>query len=443
MKNTRKLMKLFVISLIFCMLVTGFAFAYDYDYTKSETDFQISTTSVTVGVGQTTQVKILVANIDADMSVQWHSYDKSIALVDGEGNIEGINVGKTTVSSYDMLTGKLYEIDVNVVDGGISAKSKVLQVKDTYTLKCYNEEKAKYSSSNSAVASVTSKGKITAKAPGTATITVKAGSEKYTCKVTVKKYIEKGADFSYKYSINDYSNNEKVIVLSASTKITFSADNYETGIFVMDSDGDYIVEEYLDPGDKYTYTFEKGTYTLSTQTSDEDGAKVTLSGKGKPFIVGTNEIIKGKSATFKVKGNKKAVSWSSSDKSVATVNSEGKVTGVSAGKCTITCKLTDGTKISLKVSVLKPCTITLTDLVSNGQSKEQYFKVTNNTKQSIINITCTLTCYDSSGKIIESYQAQHAYAVTPKTTTSESIYWGDLPAKTSYCKVTNIKVSYL
>nr|WP_296028400.1 Ig-like domain-containing protein [uncultured Blautia sp.] len=45
----------------------------------------------------------------------------------------------------------------------------------------------KYSSSNKKIATVNSKGKVTAKKAGTVTITVKAGNVTKTCVVTVKK----------------------------------------------------------------------------------------------------------------------------------------------------------------------------------------------------------------------------------------------------------------
>lgn len=49
-----------------------------------------------------------------------------------------------------------------------------------------NTKKVKWSSSRKKVAIVSSKGVVTAKKKGTATITAKAGKKKYTCKVTVK-----------------------------------------------------------------------------------------------------------------------------------------------------------------------------------------------------------------------------------------------------------------
>jgi hypothetical protein len=61
-------------------------------------------------------------------------------------------------------------------------------------------------------------------------------------------------------------------------------------------------------------------------------------------------ITVGKSTTLSVKGTTKKAKWSSSDKKVATVTKNGKVTGVAAGTATITATV-DGKKYNCKVTV--------------------------------------------------------------------------------------------
>jgi hypothetical protein len=62
-----------------------------------------------------------------------------------------------------------------------------LTVGKKYQLKLQNnKKKVKWSSSKKSVATVTQKGKVTAKKKGTAIITAKVGAKKYKCKVTVK-----------------------------------------------------------------------------------------------------------------------------------------------------------------------------------------------------------------------------------------------------------------
>lgn len=68
-------------------------------------------------------------------------------------------------------------------------KSKVeLSVGEKVSLKLKNATSAdvKWSTSNKSIATVTSKGKVTAKKAGSVTITAKYDAKKYTCKVTVK-----------------------------------------------------------------------------------------------------------------------------------------------------------------------------------------------------------------------------------------------------------------
>ena len=70
----------------------------------------------------------------------------------------------------------------------ICKKSKTMYVGDSYTLYVVGtSEKAKWSSSNKKVATVSSKGKIKAKKVGKCTIKAKVGKKTYSCKLTVKK----------------------------------------------------------------------------------------------------------------------------------------------------------------------------------------------------------------------------------------------------------------
>ena len=128
----------------------------------------------------------------------------------------------------------------------LNAKSKTLTVGKSFQLKVKSVKPTKaskavtYKSSNKKVATVSSKGKITAKKAGTATITVtmKSGA-KATCKVTVKNptvklqktkaslKVGKSTTIQIKstYPSNDTvksytSSNKKVAVVNAKGKVT-------------------------------------------------------------------------------------------------------------------------------------------------------------------------------------------------------------------------------
>lgn len=73
------------------------------------------------------------------------------------------------------------KVKINKTKAAIS-KGDTLQLRVTGTKK-----KAKWSSDKKSIATVSSKGKVTGKKNGKATITAKVGGKKYTCKVTVTK----------------------------------------------------------------------------------------------------------------------------------------------------------------------------------------------------------------------------------------------------------------
>lgn len=92
----------------------------------------------------------------------------------------------------------------------ISAKKKTLTVGKSFTLKITGtKNKVTFSSSKKSVATVNSKGKVTAKKAGTATITAKVKGKKYTCKVTVKnpvnKYVSKAPFEAKEVKLSKYT----------------------------------------------------------------------------------------------------------------------------------------------------------------------------------------------------------------------------------------------
>ncbi len=90
-----------------------------------------------------------------------------------------------------MLLAILFSVtvptQVQAAKTAINKKKVSICVGSTYQLKVKNAKRVTWSSTNKRIVSVTSKGKITGRKSGTATIKAKAGSKTYSCKVTVKK----------------------------------------------------------------------------------------------------------------------------------------------------------------------------------------------------------------------------------------------------------------
>ena len=137
-----------------------------------------------------------------DSIVSWKSSNTSIAKVNGRANgtstiTAGKKKGKATIT-VTLKSGLKKNITVTVQKKAVKttkisgvAKKLKLKRKQSATLKpvvtpLTSLQKVTYKSSNKKVATVNSKGKITAKKKGTAVITVKSGSKTVKCKVTVK-----------------------------------------------------------------------------------------------------------------------------------------------------------------------------------------------------------------------------------------------------------------
>ena len=86
------------------------------------------------------------------------------------------------------------------------------------------------------------------------------------------------------------------------------------------------------------------TYPLTTQTVIAEAASVKISKTKLSLNTGDTK-------TLKITGTTKKITWSTSDKSVATVSSKGKVTAKNAGSAVITASV-NGTKLTCKVTVV-------------------------------------------------------------------------------------------
>ena len=159
---------------------------------------KLNVTKFTLKVNQlTTRVKATgLANGDSVKS--WTSSNKNIVTVNSKGEIKAGKKTGTAKITVTLKSGKKGYITVTVQKTAVKT-TKISGVKSSLTLTkgkkttlkpvispFTSTEKITYTTSNKNVATVNSKGEITAKKKGTATITVKSGNKKVTCKVTVK-----------------------------------------------------------------------------------------------------------------------------------------------------------------------------------------------------------------------------------------------------------------
>lgn len=151
------------------------------------------TLSLTTGKKYT--LKPVVAPSNSQEKVTYKSSNTKIATVSSTGVITAKKVGKVTITVQSGKQKATVTLTVKKAPALKAIKNvptkKTITKGKTYTLKpqLYPSgaiAKITYTTSNKSIATVDSKGKITAKKKGTAVITVKAGKFTAKCKVTVK-----------------------------------------------------------------------------------------------------------------------------------------------------------------------------------------------------------------------------------------------------------------
>lgn len=203
----------------------------------------------------------------------------------------------------------------------------------TVTLKATSNDTAKtvtYTTSNKAVATVSSTGVVKGVKAGTAVITATCGNATATCKVTVKAPSVKFA----KKSAVVYKGKTATVkaTLAGVSSVTYKSSN--TKIATVNSKTGTVKG------------IKAGTVTI-TATSGKLKATYKLTVKNPTFTLTKSSatIAKGKTTTIRSKATPvSTVTYTTSNKKVATVTGKGVVKGISKGKATITVKCNGITK---------------------------------------------------------------------------------------------------
>lgn len=154
----------------------GYVLCETTEYYKAKS-IKLKNKKKTMSVGQQLYLDGSVTPIYTTTSVKWTSSNKKVAVVDQTGLITAKKMGKTVITaSVDGKKAKctIYVTKQNVQSWTGKAKDLSKQVKYVPGYK-----KGKWQSSNSSVASVNSKGKVTFRKNGKAKITLTAKGKKY------------------------------------------------------------------------------------------------------------------------------------------------------------------------------------------------------------------------------------------------------------------------
>ncbi|MDD4378132.1 MAG: Ig-like domain-containing protein, partial [Eubacteriales bacterium] len=331
---------------------------------------------------QSFSLKAIVSPDDAtEDGVKWSTSDRHVVAVDdeeyGDFEVKGKvgDTAKITVTTVD--GGKTDTIKVKIVEGtavpvkitGIDIVDSDLELavgQDTklsvnITPSNATNKTLSWSSSNGSVASVTSSGVVKAIAEGTTTIKASASDGSGwtdSINVTVKK-----ATTNIKVeSVSITGASEVAVGSTINLEATVSPDNATNKNVAWKSSNTAVAEVSSDG----TVTgVKEGAVNITATAKDGSGKsatyKVTVV-KAAPVnvpvtgisISGPSKVTVGESINLSANiepsnATDKSVTWSSSDKGIATV-SGGKVTGVTAGTVTIIAK-SNGLSSTIEITV--------------------------------------------------------------------------------------------
>ena len=343
-----------------------------------EVDDRVMVTSVTVDqssadviIGETVQLSATVLPSDAaDKSITWSSSNKEVATVSNNGLVTGVSEGRAGIMAK--AGGKTATCIVTVSRKPVPVTSVTLDKESISLTKGESQtlvatvkpdgatyKALTWTSSDSKIASVDSKGKVKALAVGSATITVKADDQQATCVVTVTVPIQSITLNKSELTLTKGQSETLVATLkpedTSDNTVTWSSSNQT--VATVDANGKVTAVN----GGKATITAKAGGKTASCAVTVEvpvesislNRDNITL-GEGESYTL---------RATLTPKNATDPLTWSSSDESIATVDQYGKITAIRAGVANVVAKA-GNEQATCVVMVIKRVTSVFLDMSS-------------------------------------------------------------------------------
>lgn len=288
-------------------------------------------TSATVYTGKTASLK--TTSNDAAKTVTYTTSNNAVATVSSTGVVKGVKAGTAVITATCGNAKATCKVTVKTSIIKFAASAASVYTGKTVTVKATATPSATvtYTTSNKAIATVSSTGVVKGIKAGTVTITATTSTGlKTTCKVTVKAPSVKFA----KSSAVVYTGKTATVkaTLAGVSSVTYKSSN--TKIATVNSKTGTVKG------------IKAGTVTI-TATSGKLKATYKLTVKNPTFTLTKSSatIAKGKTTTIRSKATPvSTVTYTSSNKKVATVTGKGVVKGISKGKATITVKCNGITK---------------------------------------------------------------------------------------------------
>lgn len=277
----------------------------------------------------------------------------------------------------EVMGVSLSKTSVDMVEGDTQSLSATIEPADA------TDKTLTWSSGDNDVATVEQSGKVTAVSPGTATISVKSTNGKSaTCRVTVNaKFITVTDIFISDTELNLVEGDSGSLTASVSpsnaTDKSISWQSVPEAVATVDQSGNVTA---VAPG--------YATITATSHNGFQAECKLTVTAKEVPVesisLSPVETVYFNIGDSFKINvtiapanATDRSISWTVDNTDVATVDDEGRVTGVSEGVATVTATAHNGKTATKTVNVLTPVvqvesvTITPTETVTVNVGETQ------------------------------------------------------------------------
>lgn len=328
----------------------------------------IDVTSVTLDKSSLELVKGAEATLSATVkpddatnkTVTWSTTDANVATVEN-GKVKAVGGGSATITAKAGDKSASCTVKVTVPVSSVSLDKTTLDMTEgdqTQLVATVNPADATdkavvWSTDKADIATVDPAGKVTAVAPGSATITVKAGDKSASCTVQVARHIIPATGISVSPANLELFETEQRYILAYLTpsnstdEAEWSSDNPAVatvskygGVRAVAPGTANIIARVGSLSSSCALTVKAATPVESITLNKEE----TTIEKGQAETL--TATILPQEATFK------SVTWTSSNNAVATVNSSGQVTAHSGGEATITATSSNGLTATCHVKVV-------------------------------------------------------------------------------------------
>ena len=335
------------------------------------TGVTLNKATLTLIEGASETLTATVAPADAtNQKVTWKSSNAAVATVDATGKVTAVKAGEATITvttedgaktATCKVTVKAATVAVTGVTLNKSALTLIAGASETLTATVApanaTNKKVTWKSSNAAVATVDAAGKVTAVKAGEATITVTTedGAKTAACKVTVTMPVSGVTLNKTALTLNIGANETLTATVAPANatnkKVTWKSSN--AAVATVDANGKVTAVKAGEA--TITVTTEDGGKTATCKVTVKPNLVSEITLAALAIYVGESKAI---TATVKPDdATNKALTWKSSDATVATVDATGKVTGKKIGTATITATAQDGSGVS------GSCTVTVLSAV--------------------------------------------------------------------------------